>query len=80
MKVEILNEDAERIFEPVELNILIESKEELLELWCTLGLSVGGINGLIKKEQFSDFRIHDSTTTKLWETLHDIVEERDIDP
>ena len=53
MKIEHLNKK-EEAFEPIELKLTIESKEELAELWARLNAPVRGLMDLNMFEDISD--------------------------
>ena len=77
MIVKLMEVEAEPVFEPIELKLTIESKEEFLELWSLTGLSVGTVNEMLESEGSAKYRIAETKTTKLWNALDLIKDERE---
>jgi len=65
-------------FEPIELSLTIESKEELQELWHRLNISIKDINNIIVDDDFNKIQTKD-LTYDFWKKLDKIIEERNIE-
>lgn len=66
-------------FEPFELSLTIESKEELQELWHRLNISIKDINDIIVNNDFDKLARKD-LIYYFWKKLNEIIEERNIKP
>lgn len=69
MKAEIKTK--EKGFEPIELNITIESMDELREICCRLNIAAREINKLD-----NDYGVISDSCHRLWTILDDVYEKR----
>ena len=76
MKVK-MQEPRTRPFEPVEITITIESREELADLWYRLNVASAKINGKHDRDGLpSDWRASCDGSSRLWSKLNDVARER----
>jgi hypothetical protein len=75
MKVDIKNDD----FKPLTLNILIETKDELFDLWHRLNISGANVRDAYgDKETEVPFSDDEGSTYELWSLIDDAVKQRNL--
>jgi hypothetical protein len=76
MKVEILNETAEKTFEPIEIKLTIENLDELNNLWHRLNLSGDDISSKCDSDANGKFPSTFNVLFNFWMTLNTFCKER----
>jgi len=73
---DIKAEDCKNNFTPVKVEFVIETEEELIELWHRLNCQSEDLNNYYKK---SSFKKVGASLYGLWNVIDDICDEKNID-